>query len=243
MSANDENVDLQKQIINKINDVSQTRIALFEQLQSMYLSIHDSVSDRRGDVADQLKVVGIVETELKGARERAGLYKQANQNNLRKIEINTYYSKKYKAYYEILQIIVYTCIPLIVILFLGKYEIISDKFATVLGILIIIIPAVILLYKIVAITTKNNMDFDKLSFSFNPNDEGLPEPTEGKKDSDGKGNGFGFGGCFDSQCCGEGSQYDSEQHICIVPKFSEEKEKKSLIVGQSTQMPGDPIDK
>ena len=240
MTANDENINLQKQIINKINDVSQTRIALFDQLRTMYITVHDTVNFQRDNLDSQLKVIRIVEKELAEAQKRSGLFKEANLNNKRKIEINTYYSKKYRAYYEILKIIFYTLIPLIVIVLLYKFSIISEKLALILGILIIIVPAVLILFKLTSISLKNNMNFEKINFFFDPNKSGLPKPPS----NSGRSNDltFGVGGCFNSFCCGEGLEYDEKSSLCINPKSSKENGKMKKIMGQSTQDPGKEID-
>lgn len=265
-SANNESKESQKQIINKINDISQTRIALFGQLQSMYATEIDTLTNTDTGVSDQLKIINVVEQQLKDAKSNSNVFEKENINNIRQIEINTYYSKKYKAYFDILQTIVYACIPLIVIFLLARYNILSAISATILAIITIIPPSIIILYKMINISSRNNMDFDRFDLPFDINsvttsgggdgkgkhggkdkgkhggkDKGKHGGNNGGNDGGNNGGGGNLGlGCIGSECCGSGLEYNKTLEQCVIPSDDKSKktQKESFICGQSTQIPG-----
>ena len=212
LSANDGSINLQKQIINKINDVSQTRIALLGQLQAMYLNIEDDISSERTELVDQLTLIGVVETELKNNKLRMGSLKDANANNKRMAEINTYYSKKYAAYFKILQLVVYTCIPIIIVNLIGKIFSVPSIATRLLGILFIVIGGYFIIRRVFDLYSRSNMVFDQYNVGSKapdiPDTTGdigldidvdIPEPE-----------------CIGSECCGAGLKYDSKNAVCVV---------------------------
>ena len=233
MTANNENKDLQKKLINKISDISQTRIALFEQLQSMYLTAQDNVKDKKDNLVDQLTLLGLVEKEMKNNKARMGTVSKYNYNNVRQAEINTYYNKKYKFYNEILKIAIYLCISLLVVVFLWRLKILPDIFAQGLGIIGIIVCGTLITIKVVDLSRRKNNAFDEYDVPFDPSTADLAPPSDKKSDDFVKIKGD-FGKPFDSlnifsnkgdicegeNCCGAGLEFNNDRGICVIPSAS-----------------------
>jgi len=233
LSAKNASSESQQLVINKINDISKTRIALFQQLQASYLTLQDNVSDKRNDLVDQLALVKIVENELDNAKSQINTLKNSNTNNLRMTEINTYYSKKYAAHSKIMKFIILFCIPLLVLAILSKRYIISPYIAKFIGIFIVIFGVFYIGPMILDLYRRNNMVYDEYNFPFNPkniptiNEEAAmnkEHASAGKKPL-----------CIGASCCSTGMTYDDTKEICVVTKSGE---KESFISGQSTQNPG-----
>jgi len=222
VSTSGKDKDLQRQIVNKINDISQTKIVLFDQLQSMYISAHSGGEKKDHDLSEQLKIVSVVEKQLKDSKSKSEVYNNENINNIRQIEINTYYTKKYKAYYQILQIIVITCIPLIILSLLGKFNVLSNQLLMILGIVVIIPGAIIIIQKMVNISSRDNMDFDRFNINLKQNKKDYPKEKKDKKDKKDQDDDFGFDssglGCYDESCCGDGLKFDKKKSICVIAK-------------------------
>ena len=217
LSAENASSEMQQIIINRINDISQTRIALFQQLQAMYLTQQESVSDKRNELVDQLTLVNIVEGELDNAKSQINTIKDSNANNLRMTEINTYYSKRYKAHSKIMKYIILLCIPLLVLALLSKRYIITSDMAKILGTIIIIVGIYFILPLIVDLYYRDNMVFDEYQFPFNP--KGLPEINARNKQpvnpSDDVTN-----LCVGSACCSNGMIYNDDQEKCVLANNS-----------------------
>ena len=231
MSANNENKNLQIQIINKINDISQTRIALFEQLQSMYLMTKENVKEKESDLVDQLTLIGVVENELNNSKQRMNSLTDYNQNNIRLAEINTYYSNKYEFYYGLLKVIIIVCLVFLMIIYLVKREFISNTVATVLAIIGSIIGGIIILYKLIDINSRNNLVFDEYDISFDPNTAKMADSTSDISgnnqdddaidligDEDEEIEDGGLLGCKGANCCGSNLEFNEKKGLCEIPK-------------------------
>ena len=222
VSSGGNDKDLQRQIVNKINDISQTKLVLFDQLQAMYVSAQTGIKKKDDDLSEQLKIVGVVENQLNDQKSKAQSYNNENINNVRQIEINTYYTKKYVAYYKILQIIVITCIPLIGIALLGRLNILPNKILMILAIIVIIPASIIIINKMLNISSRNNMDYDRYNVQISKNKKDYPKNSsskDGKSDDDISADAEIDGvGCIDDGCCGDGLKYDSSKSICVISK-------------------------
>jgi len=221
VSSSGSDKDLQRQIVNKINDISETKLVLFDQLQAMYVSAQTGTKKKDDDLSEQLRIVGVVENQLKDQKSKSQSYNNENINNVRQIEINTYYTKKYVAYYQILQIIVIACIPLIVIAILGRFNIFSNQILMILAIIVIIPAAIIIIKKMLNISSRNNMDYDRYDVQISKNKKDYPK--ESSKDDKSDDDIFSGGeidgvGCVDDGCCGDGLKYNKAKSICVIAK-------------------------
>ena len=231
LSAENASVDAQQQIINRINDISQTRITLFKQLQSMYLTIQDNVSNTREDLVDQLTLVSIVEKELDNAKSQMNAVKNSNANNLRMTQINTYYSKRYKAHSEIMKIIVYLCVPLLILGLLSKKNLVPSYITNILSAIVIVYGLYLILPKLIDLRYRNNMVYDEYDFDFDP----AKAPKASGKSSSDSSSLMDFRTCIGPNCCSDGMTYNDDLGLCVI---TNPHEKQSTIAGQSTQTPG-----
>jgi len=234
LSAENASVDAQQQIINRINDISQTRITLFKQLQSMYLTIQDNVTNTREDLVDQLTLVSIVEKELDNAKSQMNAVKNSNANNLRMTQINTYYSKRYKAHSEIMKIIVYLCVPLLILALLSKRNLVPSYITNILGAIVIVYGLYLILPKLIDLRYRNNMVYDEYDFDFDP--EKAPKASKGSSNSTPDSSSLmDFRTCIGPNCCSDDMTYNDDIGLCVI---TNPHEKESTIAGQSTQTPG-----
>ena len=62
--SKNNNKDRQAAIIKQINDISQTRINMFEQLKSVYQLLDNNFESDRNNLANQLTTLSVVEKNL-----------------------------------------------------------------------------------------------------------------------------------------------------------------------------------
>ena len=161
------NADQRKQIIDKINQISQMRIDLYANLKDSYSNYQQNVSFSRNVVNDQMLSVDVIENELNDSKRRLNLLEEQKNNKIRLVEINTYYGKQYSAHKEIMIIIVLMCIPILILTILANKEIIPSKLNIIVTGLIIVFGLTIIGYKIIDISNRDKINYDEYNWYFN----------------------------------------------------------------------------
>ena len=81
--------------------ISQMRSTMFGQLEDMYRGMQ-GIAQSKIDLVDQMTVTGVVEGQLNAAKASGAL---TNNKNQKMVEINTYYSQKYRAQTDLVKTI------------------------------------------------------------------------------------------------------------------------------------------
>ena len=216
-SSNPPSLEQQEKAIQRINELSKMRATLFGNLQDSYSMNQYQVAQTRNNLVDELTNVKIIEGELNNSKKQMNALKKEKINNLRMVEINTYFGKRYEAHANIMKIIIFACIPIIIITVLNKKNIISENITNALVAIIIVIFIITMWYKITDILFRDNMDFDQIKFPFNPknvdldnsdssNIVNLPDPLD-----------MGIE-CVGDSCCSDNMVYDSDNNVCVFKK-------------------------
>ena len=141
-SASNESAIIQK----RINELSTMRQNLFTPLKNMYTNVQANAANNRGDLADQIAVVEIVEKELSAAKANLNQLIAERDNKLRMVQIGEYTTSRYRSHKDILKKIVYGIV--VVLLFTGIMR--FDWFPKIVGTIGIIITIAITLAFIVS---------------------------------------------------------------------------------------------
>jgi hypothetical protein len=201
-------------MVDRVNQLSQHRTMLYGTLKDQYEFQNQSVSGNITTLGEQMYAINIVENELNQSKDRLNELINQKNDKLRLVQINTYFGKKYGAYKRIMQIIVYACIPLILLGILGNRGFIpSNLNALVMGIIIVIVLFMIG-GQIVDLSRRDNMNFDEYDWAFDKN-------AAPNGDSATRTNPWDLSSmnltCVGAQCCTEGMTYDTTIKKC-VPK-------------------------
>ena len=199
--------------IDQMNQISQMRINLYSNLKNMNSSYNQNVRTSRNTLDEQLVAIDIIEDELNNAKRRLKLLEIDKYNKLRMVEINTYYSKKYDAYASLMKTIVYFCIPVLILVFLGNLGIIPSNINGFIIGIIMIIGIFLLGYKILDLITRDNMNFDEYNWYF--------DKSKAPVDNTGASNPINPWGlpsiiCMGEQCCAPNATYDSSLNVCVA---------------------------
>lgn len=223
-------------IVDKINMMSDSRIHLYKSLLSTHGLIKNTVSSEKQDVKDKIQLISTYEKQLDEMKNEMNHRKNLNVNNLRLTEINTYYSQKYNAYFDLFKMIALFCIILIIVTFLRQRYIISPRIANILGIIVIIVGSIYTIPKIVDLYARNNLVFDEYDFNLNPDNEGTtnepdtsgPSLMELGLENIGKKSKkyaedlklIASGDCVGPHCCtASGLKYDDKTNSCLLEGF------------------------
>lgn len=223
-------------MIDRINQLSQHRSILYGTLKDQYEFQNQSVSGNLTTLSQQMYAIDIVENELNEAKQRTNELVNQKNDKLRLVQINTYYGKKYAAYNKMMKIIVYACIPLIILGMLGNKGLIPTNLNTLLMGIIIAIALFMIGSNIVDLSNRDNMIFDEYDWAFNKN-----AAPKGDGVNDLKVNPWDLGDqntaltCVGAQCCTEGMTYDTSIRKC-VPKSLETQITPTQTQGNNTNL-------
>jgi hypothetical protein len=209
-------------IIDKINEIAQTRMTLYQGIGNMASSYQQNLATSNNALSEQMLAIDIIENELNEAKRRLNLLEEQKYNKLRLVEINTYYGKQYNAYKDVAKNIVYVCILVLIVVILGKKEIIPGNIYVALNVLIISIGAIIIGRQIIKLSNKDNMNFDEYNWYFNkaeaPAPTTLSDPTSSTSSSSSNPWTMPTNACIGATCCNQadGFTYDSTQNMCVL---------------------------
>jgi len=196
-------------IVNRINQLSDVRMTLYKSLNYTYQSLQKTVNTSRSELVQLLTVVSIVEDELNSAKIQLNHLYGIKNNKMRMVEINTYYGKRYRAQSGIMKLIIFICVLLLVVSILRKKSLITDSISNILFGIIITLGIFFIIWRILDIIRRDNMNFDAYDFKFNPDEKekivGYKIPEIPKID------------CIGNSCCTDGMIYNTDIRKCVTP--------------------------
>lgn len=216
-------------MINRINKISQIRISLLQSLNTMSTTLETQVGNSRVTLTDQLTLIGVIEQQLNQIKAQMNQSDNIKNNKLRMVEINTYYGKRYRAYTELMKIVIFSCILFLILALLKKKELLPEKISNGLLSIFLIISLFFFLRKVNDIYWRDNMDFDQFNWFNVPDSYGETvfeydkEAIEGINLADDLVDGLydiaddasSLIGCVGAACCSKKMKYDNNKQKCV----------------------------
>jgi hypothetical protein len=210
-------------ITTQINNLSAARVNLYNFISDTYNAQNESDHAAQSSLEQQTKTLRILEKELNKSKQKMAELQDEKQNQLKMIEINTYYSKQYNAYKRLMQLITIVGICLLVSIFLDytPLQIISKP----LSILICIIGGFLIVRRILSMSLRKNDNYDEFYWFNTPSltysvNEANAENTNKIIDISGVSLDFI---CAESSCCGPGTVW-SDVSGCVINTIDENDE-------------------
>ena len=85
----------QQQIIEKMNQLSNMRVNLYQTLSGVNNYFQNALNTSVGSLKQQVVAIEIVENELNRAKRRLEILEEEKNNKIRLVEINSYFGDKY----------------------------------------------------------------------------------------------------------------------------------------------------
>ncbi len=202
-------------IINKINQISQMRINLYDNLKNMYGFLQQNASNTRNTLDEQMIAVQIVENELNNSKRKLKALEEEKNNKIRLVEINNYFGKQYSSHSKTMKIIVFTCIPIILLTIMYNNGLLPDILYNILTGLIIVAGIIFLGRNLVDIWNRDNMNYDEYDWAFYQENAPLQNASIAPVDSSNSPWSMPTMTCIGSGCCYEGTTYDETKNMCI----------------------------
>ena len=186
----------------------------------------------------------LVEEQLESSRRRLREARNENINNLRMTEINNYYSGYYNIYLRLFRYIIYTCVLLVLVVFLRQRFIINNNISNVLAFIIVTIGGFFIITTLWDFSNRNNLVINEYDFPFDPHSSKHPKHDISEFDIGGQWvdelnhwkNDIELlekGECLGPSCCvGDGLTFDDEKMICKLDPGKKEKNEGFTVGGK-----------
>jgi len=207
--------DQQKQIVEKINNISKMRINLYETLNGVNSFFQNALANSKGTLSEQTIAIDIVEKELNTSKKRLKVLEEEKNNKIRLVEINDYYGQKYAEHSDLMKIIVIMLIPILILAILFNKGMIPVRIYYILIVIIAIIGGVYIWKTMFSIMLRDPMNYQEYNWYFNPND--APTSTSTSSTDPWASTTSKYGTCIGDACCSDGLVYDSSLNQCVTP--------------------------
>lgn len=204
-------------IIAQINNLTQLRMHLYANLKNNYDQHQIAAITNSNTYDEQSAAVSVVEKELNAAKAKLQLMEDDKTNKMRYIDLNIYYGKQYQNHAEIMKIIIYMCIPIIILTVVAQKGLLPVAAVSIIVAIIATIGILFLISRIGSAMNRDNMDYDRINWYFDPASAKEDETTE--DDGEGTDNPWespASNECVGQECCDENSTYDTDKNICVV---------------------------
>lgn len=169
---------IQTQITDKfaqIDNLTKLRTNIFNTIKANYGITQSDYNIQRKSYAQQLVALSIIENDLTNTSSKLRDSLLIRDNAERMVGVNNYYTRRYEAHADIMKSIVFYCGIIIFIIFLMKMGVIGDTISSLLIIVALCFGIIIIGKKVWDLSNRNNIDYDKYNFPFNPADVKLNE--------------------------------------------------------------------
>lgn len=207
----------QTQIITKINELSDMRMNLYTNMKDMYLFLQTNVSGARNSLVNDLTNIGVVEGELNNAKKQMKLLKKERYDKLRMVEINSYYSDRYQAHTNLMKIVIFTCVPVLIVAILNNKGFIPSEISSIVIGIIVAVGIIYLAYCLYDIYSRDNMNFNEYSYKTPANKSDTPNNKPDYADvwdEDSDSNTSPTEPCIGKDCCTDGMTFDVSSQTC-----------------------------
>lgn len=215
--------DQQKKVIEKINNISNMRINLYQTLNNINSFFQNNLANSKGILTEQTAAIDIVEKELNTSKKRLQLLEEEKNNKIRLVEINNYYGQKYAEHSELMKIIVIMLFLILIITILLKKGILPNQIYYILLVIISIIGGIYIWKIVFSIVLRDPMNYEEYDWYFNQNNAPIASITDSSDSSDpwaSKSNSSNLGSCIGDACCSDGLTYDSGLNQCVTSSSS-----------------------
>ena len=216
-------------IVNRINQLSEIRLSLYNTLNYTYKALQKSVNTSRTELVELLTLVNTVEDELNNAKIQLNQMYEIKHNKMRMVEINTYYGKRYRAQAGVMKLVIFVGVILLALIILNKKGLLPETIANILLGTVFAVGGFFIIWRVLDISWRDNMNFDAYNWQFNPD-------AKAKTEYDYKMPSIDFNtekplvDCIGNACCTAGMVYDAQMRKCIKDAAPE-----TFVSGQLTK--------
>lgn len=201
----------QEAIIQQMNQLSNMRINLYQTLSGVNSFFQNALNSSVGTLQEQVQAIQVVEQQLNDSKQYLDDLEQEQNNKIRLVQINDYFGAKYADHSSLMKIIIFTLVPIIILIFLKNRGILPNTIYTILVVIISLVGLVIFVMKWLSTISRSDMNYQEFDWVFDP--IRAPAPN-GKTDNPWDIN-LDIGTCIGEDCCSPGQNFDYSLNECV----------------------------
>lgn len=165
-------------IRKRIEELSAMRVALFNQLKTMYKDQQVQTASSRSNLADQLTMTNVIDNELLNAQNQLRALEKEYSNKKRLVELTEYEYDRYSSHKNILKIMVYGALGVLIIVYLMSFPWFPASVGVLSICIIIAIVLIVTIRRMLTNFTRTKLNWNKFSFDkkLPPDDKQQKEP-------------------------------------------------------------------
>jgi hypothetical protein len=226
LTKNAENVALGKEntftdseietITNQVNSLTTSRVNLYNYISNSYRTEMQHESTATSNMKQQAETLKLLEKELNKSKNNLSKLEDEKYNQLKMIEINTYFSKQYDAHKRLMRLVTIVGICMLVTLLLGYIEPLKGV-SNLLFNIVTFIGVILIIKKLVDMYLRRDDNYDEYLWPVAPNTDTELATANAESNSFIDISGVDIGNiCFGSSCCSEGTVWDDVTSMCII---------------------------
>lgn len=226
LTRNAQNVALGKQstmtdseihhITRQINSLTASRVKLYNSLSKFYKDEVVLEHSVKKTIDQQSETLKILERELNKSKQNLAKLEDEKYNQLKMIEINSYFSKQYDAHIKLMRLITIVGICMLGTLLLNYVGPLKAAARPLFNMVLII--GIFLIIKVsIDMYLRENDNYDEYNWFAAPTtDAGVEKANTQSSTSFIDVSGVDVPFCYGSNCCSTGTTWDEASYTCVV---------------------------
>tara|TARA_B110000971_G_scaffold167615_1_gene171874 strand:+ start:4049 stop:4942 length:894 start_codon:yes stop_codon:yes gene_type:complete len=203
-----------KELTININKISNMREGLYDTLGKMNTGFEKTFKESSGSLNQQISAVAIIEKQLEVSRRKLKMMETEQANQIRLVEINDFYGDKYEEHARLMKTIIFTLIPIIILIMLFNKQLLPVKVFYGLIALIALIGSCYAWPIFFSLINRDNMDYQTYDWYFDAN--AAPDAPSSSASSDPWLSYKPFGTCIGEACCPVDTTFDLTTNQCTI---------------------------
>lgn len=211
---NGEDINHQTHLVNNINELSTSRINMFNLLNNVYKLTENDIKHSENVLKEEIRLIKVAENDLNIMKEKIDDLKEEKFDKLRIIEFNNYYNLELIDKAAILKIFLSVTVFITLISILKRFGIIPGSIVLLLVSLSIIIGSVIIIQLILKSNNHDKFIYDEIKGKQMPHVK-IPDDLVNKKKEDLNDSKNNIA-CYNDNCCSNGLLFDKNKGQCVL---------------------------
>ena len=203
-------------LTTQINSLTSTRVNLYNSLAQYYQ--HEIVNEKttKKTSQQQTETLKILERELNKSKQNLAKLEDEKYNQLKMIEINSFFSKQYDAHIRLMKLITVVGMCMLATLLLnyaGPLKVASKPLFNI----VMVVGVFLIIKLIIDMYLRKNDNYDEYSWFAAPTtSDGINTANTSTATSFIDVSGVDIPFCIGSSCCSEGTLWDEETSMCVI---------------------------
>jgi hypothetical protein len=201
----------QQAIVEQMNQLSTMRINLYQTLSGVNSFFQSALNSSVGTLQEQIDAIQVVEQQLNDDKQYVNDLEQEQNNKIRLIQINDYFGAKYADHSSLMIIVIFTLVPIIILIFLKNRGILPNSIYTVCVVIISLIGLIFFFMRWLSTISRSDMNYQEFDWVFDPSRAPAPNGNTDNPWS----SSIDIGTCVGEDCCSSGQTYDDTLNQCV----------------------------